>query len=332
MNLAKTWPIYLAFFFSLSCKKPPTAKEKTESPILLSQPIPTGKLDYSDGTYMRVEAKGGLKLRQDAGSTAEVRFLIPHEGIVLAPKRKEPALKEKIDGFDGEWIQIYYEGARGYVFSRFLKPLTEPAGHFYLIKIAELSKLASAETNIQKKASLYDILHKRFLNEGGSPYCSPESDLEHCAEACGRASELRYCHDMTMQGFKGTLSDFQDTVIKAILSSNATQLKNLGSACLVSSQICFSCDGGASVPYSRKVKTIIENAKYISSNGIKKTENSIQFNSNKGYTKNITENHGQPDGPVPFLSVEFTVKDGTYFIENFLGDLVFGLSECTAGL
>ena len=281
---------------------------------------------------MMVETKGGLKMREKPGSTATVRFLIPDKGVVLVPKERETPVKETVDGFEGEWLQVYFEGARGYVFSRFLKPLVEPAGHLYLIKISDLSKRASNETNIAEKARLYDILHKRFLNEGGSPYCSPESDLENCAEACGRASELRYCQGMKNQGFSGSLADFQETVIKAVLTADSQALINLGATCMVPAQICFACDGGGSVPYSRKVKIIAKHTKYISSQGIKKLPNGLQFTSKNGYVPKINESTGQPEEPAPFLGVTFVTKDGIHFIENFIGDLVFGESECMVGL
>lgn len=284
-------------------------------------------LAYSDKKYSKVKANGGVHLRDEPNKESKSLRLIPNNSIVLIVKYS--GVTDTIGSNSGHWLQVHYEGNRGYIFSPYLTELDAENLKLYGISIKKLETFAE-NTKDKKLASRYfKIAHIRYLNEGGSPYCSPESDLMNCQKACNKSLELDYCHNFKSKGANLDLKKFQEKIIDSIKNKNRQALLNLSLDCIAVNQICVNCDGGGTIPMEFKYNFILNNLDNIDFQNIKYEKEDIEFYPNANY-KDDSQSEAKTD--LPFLKIQIIKKDNLYYIENIQGKIIFGHSECMSGI
>lgn len=90
---------------------------------------------FTEGPFLTVVAHSGLKLRVAPSADASTLKIIPYgEEVSVIHSSESTSLSDRINWLDGQWIEVEYEGVRGYVFDGFLSHLPIPASEFEQIQ------------------------------------------------------------------------------------------------------------------------------------------------------------------------------------------------------
>lgn len=300
---------------------------------MLPEPAKAGeaiKLRNSGKPYFKVSAIGGLNVRAASSQTAKIERNIPDGTIVLASE--STGIVDTIGGISAEWYQIYGPKGRGYIFSGFLKPLKGDDKTLYELSLGELERRAEASSSPERKAKLFEILHDRFLQEGGGMYCEPETGMERCYNACDKWQTNKYCPNFAVQYFQGDIETFKAYLISALQNQEKDKLLRHIGSCTVGNRICFECDGGGSLPFEKKIDKLIKSLDMIDLESAKITKHSIFLRPKNNFKSKLEPD---PDGRkrnYPFLEFELQVSPKGIILKNINSELMIGQSQCVIGL